>query len=209
MASLLPRKPLLDWHIITRRVKIRFLGEDEQDVQYNKRNMVWNYYDRKLQHKEKQCNKVTPTKKSAAGSWETLSSKSNHNLFGPASCIKTRQMIYPCESSMCFILCPCFHCKGDHDELASMSRFQIYSHHKLYHHARHLKCEFCSNLFECLPNFSYTANFWAGYNRQDNYPCPSYEFKDHSVTERASKSKRFKCEDCDMVFTKASNKYKH
>jgi len=75
-------------------------------------------------------------------------------LSGPASLKETKTVIYPCMYGKCQVGCPCIHCleSGDEKTCSIQERFQ---NHQMYHHAAHLSCEFCRQILEIFPAFSY------------------------------------------------------
>ena len=64
-------------------------------------------------------------------------------LHGPASLIANRGLVYPCHRGNCQIGCPCHECIGTVSK-KTLSKQEKYDNHLLYHHAQHLKCEFCN-----------------------------------------------------------------
>ena len=90
----------------------------------------------------------------------------NKWLFGPASMLNSKAVIYPCSRFWCSVPCPCQTCC----EQPPVSSCQVpanqscgckdcmkkLSEHFKFHKALHTKCKFCLHLIEKIPNF----NFW-------------------------------------------------
>ena len=118
------------------------------------------------------CHKFSLNDKEAAQSSkvEVLPGKvySEDWLFGPASLLVSRSVIYPCSRFRCSIPCPCQDCQ----KLCSPSPCQAlapvnspcnccdcarrFKDHSLFHRTFHTFCKFCIQLVELFPNF----NFW-------------------------------------------------
>ena len=116
------------------------------------------------------CHKFSLSDKAAAQSSkvEVLPGKvcSEDWLFGPASLLASRSVIYPCSRFRCSIPCPCQDCQrlcspspcqAPVDSSCSCSdcgqRFKDHSH---FHRTFHKDCKFCVQLLQLFPNF----NFW-------------------------------------------------
>ena len=79
-------------------------------------------------------------------------------LFGPATTLDKRSIIYPCARYRCSVPCPCQLC---YQPLAkelprNVSTSEKFKNHSQFHQAFHPKCEYCLQLVEIFPNF----NFW-------------------------------------------------
>ena len=115
------------------------------------------------------CHKFSLNDKEAAQSSkvEVLPGKvySEDWLFGPASLLVSRSVIYPCSRFRCSIPCPCQDCQ----KLCSPSPCQAlapvnspcnccdcarrFKDHSLFHRTFHTFCKFCIQLVELFPNF--------------------------------------------------------
>lgn len=149
-------------------------------------------------------------------------------LHGPASLRRNGAIVYPCEEGKCVIACPCWICFIK--VKLSLNQQQKYKEHLLYHHAPHLKCEFCQELLSVFSSPTY-SKLMKIYSSQGPFPSvskakdvmiKSYVFR-HSFNEdrgcfrkKESVSKmglegesRFKCDDCGKQFTKACNLNRH
>ena len=88
-------------------------------------------------------------------------------LFGPATSLSTRSIIYPCTKNMCFIshktpptcsvppseACHCQDCPRHFDD------------HILYHAAYHLACKFCAQMVQAMPQL----NFYFLFNSSEKF----------------------------------------
>ena len=82
-------------------------------------------------------------------------------LFGPATTLDKRSIIYPCARYRCSVPCPCQLCYQPHIPLAKELPREVctsenFKNHSQFHQAFHPKCQYCLQLVEIFPNF----NFW-------------------------------------------------
>ena len=86
-------------------------------------------------------------------------------LFGPATELVTRQIIYPCSRSKCSLPCPCMICAKKHPTCRVPSstgcscldcRTQ-FADHSRYHAAYHHGCKSCHQLVKIIPHFNFFA----------------------------------------------------
>ena len=181
--------------------------------------------DRKVQGQHellKDCHYFLPTTEIEKGinneaRWKTIYKQSPGYLFGPASLRETRQVIYPCERNLCWVACPCDRCLNK--KTLSCDKEQFFEHHKQYHHAMHADCEFCLQLFQVFPGFTYmypVGNII--------YPIvgprlcrklyPLYlmahvERKAFSNMSRPRRVMQLQCTKCDISFKKVHHKLRH
>ena len=101
--------------------------------------------------------KLIPIKKSdhqnskGAVTWSYQPKANNLCFDGPFSDLRTIQTFYTCEYGHCLVGCPCSKCLGEvKDTCGGLEE------HMLYHHVPHVDCEFCSQLLNIFPTFSYT-----------------------------------------------------
>ena len=137
-------------------------------------------------------------------------------LHGPASLLYDRSIVYPCQSRRCQIACPCFGCRGYLvKNLSAETRFQD---HKSYHHATHANCEFCCQLLEALPFFTFDLHIHKGSSLYAEgvyeVKIKTYEFRHNFALEEKTKRKSatkcpLKCEQCGKRFKTASNRERH
>ena len=80
-------------------------------------------------------------------------------LYGPASSLATRGVIYPCSRYRCCIPCPCRLCM----KKECLDKF---SDHKTFHQAFHQLCEFCCQVAKCFPTFNFVN--WGSLNMEDS-----------------------------------------
>ena len=98
-----------------------------------------------------ECHFLIPTLESDRidGNWKTVAKQSPGHLYGPASLKNTRQVVYPCGRSMCWVVCPCEMCDRTN---RTLGRKQIIfsNENNLRDHAKKhhlLKCEICGLSF--------------------------------------------------------------
>ena len=89
-------------------------------------------------------------------------------LFGPASLLASRSVIYPCSRFRCSIPCPCQDCQKsyspspcqapapDKSSCSCSDCIERFEDHSNFHRTFHQNCKFCIQLIEVFPNF----NFW-------------------------------------------------
>ena len=147
--------------------------------------------------------------------------KSERTLHGPASSLKEKTLVYPCEKFHCWIPCPCKLCaKKLHYRQAGSektdddfsSRREDFEDHFLYHRAYHAFCKFCINVHEHIPFHKYIVRQTRG-----DYP----NFYDHYVSASSfyhwyvplSPEKgvlgEYLCDQCDHTFTKKADLIRH
>ena len=84
-------------------------------------------------------------------------------LYGPASSLSDKSIIYPCQKFKCRLRCPCHRCsKGcnkcpdpDHENLAGGGCLECqdeYWEHFLFHLVEHTTCKFCRSVASILPH---------------------------------------------------------
>ena len=182
---------------------------------------VATYCNRRFPVCKRWCYKAVPTLENENANcwekpcWETKSSKSSQKLFGPASCKETRMIFYPCNRKGCWLGCPCFHCRGYPVE--SLDAAQLFSDHHQYHHARHLSCVYCDEIFRAIPAYSYDAFIDVYGDWIPGRPVRSKKsilhksfilYHNNSFVKLSDKME-LHCDECDQVFTKKKNKYRH
>ena len=116
-----------------------------------------NYSDKKCPDQKLLCHKLDPTEKGEYfGSWKTAHLKSEKLPLGPASCLKSKKIYYPCIFSGCYVGCPCITCLG-RSSVNKDDVKEFFDDHQLYHHTWHLSCNFCSEIFKVLPHYNNTS----------------------------------------------------
>ena len=84
-------------------------------------------------------------------------------LYGPATSLSSRKIIYPCTKFRCSIPCPCLICRKKHPTCrvpashgcdCQNCRMQ-YLDHTTFHAAYHYGCKFCHQIVKILPNFNF------------------------------------------------------
>ena len=144
------------------------------------------------------------------------------SLYGPASLIKDRTIIYPCDTFRCRIGCACHLCRrgccictraaqdqtcGDCAEC----RFDC-EDHLVFHRAPHMNCKFCLNALEHIPHLEFVIRQVRG-----NYPdwhdvrisasLFRHVLKDIKVVK--DECSRFACDKCSKTFNKIGDLKKH
>ena len=185
------------------------------------RHQVVTYCNRKFPACRRWCHKVFPIEENEDANgwekpcWETSSTKSVSSLCGPASCKKTRMIFYPCNRGGCWLGCPCFHCRGCPVE--SLNAIDLYNNHQQYHHARHLSCSYCNEIFQVIPAYFYDAfiDIYGEFPlRGVVRPMKSIAHKSFVLYHsnffvKVSNKMELHCDECDQVFTNKKNKYRH
>ena len=95
-------------------------------------------------------------------------------LYGPAMCLETKTIIYPCSRFRCQIPCPCLLCakqlpKCHFQKFACCGCTECTEHfedHSLYHATYHFGCKSCSQLLIVMPMF----NFFFLTNERPKFP---------------------------------------
>jgi hypothetical protein len=83
-------------------------------------------------------------------------------LFGPATSLSSRSIIYPCRRYRCALPCPCLICRKKHPTCRVPSsqgcncqncrmHFIDHSYHVVYHHG----CRYCHQIVKILPNCNF------------------------------------------------------
>ena len=82
-------------------------------------------------------------------------------LFGPATSLKSRCVIYPCSRHRCALPCPCRICrkinpKCHHPEVCSCKDCMLnFDDHSRFHSVFHLGCKFCGQILQVVPHFNF------------------------------------------------------
>ena len=156
--------------------------------------------------------KLIPIKKSdhqnskGAVTWSYQPKANNLCFDGPFSDLRTRQTFYTCEYGHCLVGCPCSKCLGEvKDTCGGLEE------HMLYHHVPHVDCEFCSQLLNIFPTFSYTKERSIGpfYDPKYVFVRWCHYFKHVHQIDNGTKFKKLECEVCAKVFKKVSHKKQH
>jgi stress-induced morphogen len=87
-------------------------------------------------------------------------------LYGPATCLKSRTIFYPCKRGRCSIPCPCLLCaykKHPSCRVASSQGCpcencrQHFADHVNFHAVFHYGCKFCFQIIQSIPCFNFSA----------------------------------------------------
>lgn len=84
-------------------------------------------------------------------------------LYGPATDLKTRGIIYPCARFKCSVPCPCLRCARKHHTCRTPSSeacscqdcLKHFADHSRFHHSLHVGCKFCFQIVKLIPNFNF------------------------------------------------------
>ena len=84
-------------------------------------------------------------------------------LYGPATCLTSRRIIYPCTRFRCSLPCPCLVCRKKHPTCRvptsqgcdCQNCMMHYLDHSSFHAAFHHGCKFCYQIVKILPNFNF------------------------------------------------------
>ena len=156
-------------------------------------------------------------------------------MCGPASCIRNKTVIYPCNYSRCKIPCPCqicrkqaFFCQKSGPrktcEGACLECKKDYDDHSMLHKAHHELCKFCSALMDVIPAMVYdqrwmfdhfSKEIYPDKNDNSEYPCDKcdasftgkYELKRHERSLHFGQ--KFRCCMCQKQFSRKDNLVTH
>ena len=82
------------------------------------------------------------------------------SLYGPATILSSRQIVYPCSRGRCTVPCPCLICRKIHPRCRAgqscgckdcRRHFKDHSFHAVLHSG----CKFCHNIIKTLPTFNF------------------------------------------------------
>ena len=82
-------------------------------------------------------------------------------LYGPATDLKTKSIIYPCERFRCLIQCPCLLCEKRQPSCSSQGKCscdecKLYMRdHQNFHATFHFGCVSCEDIIRVIPNFNF------------------------------------------------------
>ena len=85
------------------------------------------------------------------------------SLFGPATWLELKSIIYPCENFACAVPCPCLICSKTHpscrvpsaDGCSCPDCYKHFADHTDYHCTYHYGCKFCCQLVKTIPCFNF------------------------------------------------------
>ena len=144
-------------------------------------------------------------------------------LHGPASSLKSKTIIYPCDSFKCQLDCPCHLCRFKQPcciTASSTSNFtcgdcsfcrQDYDDHLLHHWAHHVLCKFCIQLYEIFPQFSYTVLQKTSHRGLDLVPVKSFIFWHvyNDTFHKEAVSSQYNCDNCHSNFKRKADLRRH
>ena len=82
-------------------------------------------------------------------------------LFGPATKLSTRSIIYPCNRGKCEVPCACLLCQKKYQKCRAgpscgcQECKLYYENHSDYHGCLHIGCKSCFNIMSVLPHFDF------------------------------------------------------
>jgi uncharacterized C2H2 Zn-finger protein len=82
-------------------------------------------------------------------------------LFGPATRLSSRSIVYPCNRGKCSVPCPCLLCRKKHPrcragQSCGCKECKLYfENHSNYHGCLHIGCKSCCNITSVLPHFDF------------------------------------------------------
>ena len=115
-------------------------------------------------------------------------------LFGPASSLVTKSIIYPCTKHRCSLPCGCFICQktpltcsdpGSEAGHSEKCRCH-FDDHKLYHAAYHQGCKFCDQMVQAMPRL----NFYYIFNSSEQFRTETGKDKDGKSYGESNGDKR-------------------
>ena len=85
------------------------------------------------------------------------------SLYGPATDLETRRIMYPCSRFRCWIPCPCLICSKQHPTCRTPTSqgcscedcYKHFYNHIKYHGSYHFGCKSCFQLVKYIPNINY------------------------------------------------------
>ena len=132
-------------------------------------------------------------------------------MCGPASSLKTKTVIYPCDSNRCQIPCICQLCINKQTfckisechktcEGSCIECKQDLTDHILFHKAHHHSCKFCLVLFNIFPVMKFVSCCRERYTYKEIYR-PSWVFE-HFVSDKFPDqidSLNYSCDKCELT----------
>ena len=82
-------------------------------------------------------------------------------LYGPATLLSSRQIVYPCSRSRCVVPCPCLICGKKHPRCRAGQSCGCddcrlhFENHTSFHSCFHFGCRSCNNIVRTIPFFNY------------------------------------------------------
>ena len=145
-------------------------------------------------------------------------------LYGPATSLKDKSIIYPCKSNKCRLSCPCHSCRkgsnlcqtASHEKLpgAGCTNCQDeYWEHLLFHLAEHIFCKYCAEVASFLPHKKFVVTTYRGkFPNSYQVTIESWVVEHYLAYLKAKKTdltSDFTCDKCDECFTSENNLRRH
>ena len=146
-------------------------------------------------------------------------------LYGPAVCLVTRSVIYPCAHYRCSVPCPCHICQKKHPRCRIPSSqpcnckdcVEHFENHTVFHATYHFGCKFCFQIVKCIPNFNFVV--LSSENKKYNGisiihtglgPRPDPNLPLDFVTGKVSASEiGFECNSCGLPYNSLADLKDH
>ena len=148
-----------------------------------------------------------PDHRRSAVVWNCDAKFTDKVYFGPFTMLKNKKVMYTCDQCRCLIECPCMNCKGE--QVNKIPRYDNFEDHLWYHHVAHGTCIFCLELLRIFPAYNYTRLVSIGPFYSPKYELHKTYVFTHCYMIDGSKQSKLKCDSCDKVFQKVSNKKRH
>ena len=147
---------------------------------------------------------------------------SEGTMFGPASSILTKTVMYPCNYHRCKIPCACKICRCketfcpnyEHKKLwgPCSDCVRDFDDHSLFHLVIHQSCKFCLNMHDMLPMIKFvtrsTEGYWPYYN--DVYhPAWLFEHRGCVMYPNKDSFEKYPCNKCETSFESKFNLKRH
>ena len=145
--------------------------------------------------------------------WHAQASLSYQKLFGPASLLLNKVIVYPCSKFGCKVPCCCRVCRTRQMRKIEDVNFEeliTEKNHWIYHKAWHIECKFCNNIFNIIPMFKFFM--WENDRFGGGLFLDQGLFKHCISTRKEEKSleeNRYTCKDCEATFSRPQDLLRH
>ena len=169
--------------------------------------------------------RISPAKFYCEASVKLVTGKyAEGNIFGPASSLSDKSLIYPCSHFKCRLKCPCNSCREnsslcknpDHEISAGGGCSECqddYWEHLLFHLVEHTKCKFCRELASFLPHkrcvVFKTRGYYPNFHQVAIESFVARHIPAYLKPERADSASEFQCDKCEKTFPSEGNLRRH
>ena len=188
----------------------------ERGNNYGMMNKITGMEFRGQHKKTESCHFLSPTViyDEINGKWSTVAKQSPGYLYGPACNRTTRQLMYSCENDRCHVVCACILCRAltQGSNSAMFDRKKHFEDHQRYHHAMHVDCDFCTQLFETFPAFTYVGYIHGTFLGCNKVPYITHRMQHTErvfIVEKPLREKQVECKECDLTFKNTADKLRH